>query len=79
MCVQPMRAASIASSLLTESPATVAKPSRRNAAARAAALRAEGYATVAGLDAAADPQAEARRLACRFFLTVAGPVALAPE
>ena len=48
-------------------------------AARAAALRAEGYATVAGLDAAADPQAEARRLACRFFLTVAGPVALAPE
>jgi ATP phosphoribosyltransferase regulatory subunit len=48
-------------------------------AARAAALRAEGYATVAGLDPEADPPAEARRLACPFFLTAAGPVALAVE
>jgi len=48
-------------------------------AARAAALRAEGYATVAGLDPDGAPQAEARRLACDFFLTPAGPAALATE
>ena len=48
-------------------------------AERAAALRAEGYATVAGLDPAADPQAEARRLACGFFLTEAGPAAVVAE
>ncbi len=49
------------------------------AAARAAALRAEGYATIAGLDPGADPQAEARRLACPFFLSATGPVALTAE
>jgi ATP phosphoribosyltransferase regulatory subunit len=49
------------------------------AAARAAALRAEGHATVAGLDQTADPAAEARRLACTFVLTEAGPVALTAE
>jgi ATP phosphoribosyltransferase regulatory subunit len=48
-------------------------------AARAAALRAAGYATVAGLDPAADPQAEAARLTCGFFLTAAGLAALAAE
>jgi ATP phosphoribosyltransferase regulatory subunit len=42
----------------------------------AAALRAEGYATVAGLDGTADARAEARRLACGFVLTAAGPAAL---
>ncbi len=49
------------------------------AAAGAAALRAEGYATVAGLEPAADPEAEARRLACPFILTAAGLAALATE
>ena len=47
--------------------------------ARAAALRAEGYATVAGLDPAADPAGEARRLSCAFLLAAAGPVALTAE
>jgi ATP phosphoribosyltransferase regulatory subunit len=46
---------------------------------RAAALRAEGYATVAALDPGADPAGEARRLACGFFLTASGPVALTAE
>ena len=36
--------------------------------ARAAALRAEGYATVADLSDGADPRAEARRLACTHIL-----------
>ena len=48
-------------------------------AARAAVLRAEGYATVAGLDPVADPAGEARRLGCPFFLTASGPVALTAE
>jgi ATP phosphoribosyltransferase regulatory subunit len=48
-------------------------------AARAAALRAEGYATVAGLDPVADPRAEARRLGCSFVLTAAGLAAVAAE
>jgi len=48
-------------------------------AARAATLRAEGYATVAGLDPTADPQSEARRLGCGFFLAAAGLAALAAE
>ncbi len=47
--------------------------------ARAAALRAEGYATVAALDPDTDPRAEARRLDCDFYLAAAGPVALAAE
>ena len=48
-------------------------------AARAAALRAEGYATVAGLDPATDSQCEARRLGCSFVLAATGPVALTAE
>ncbi len=48
-------------------------------AAAAAALRAEGYATVAALHPIADPAGEARRLACSFLLAAAGPVALTPE
>ena len=47
--------------------------------ARAAALRAEGFATVAALDPQEDAAAEARRLACSFCLGAAGPVALAAE
>jgi ATP phosphoribosyltransferase regulatory subunit len=49
------------------------------APAHAAALRAEGYATVAALEPGADPKAEACRLACRFLLTAVGPVALTAE
>ncbi|CAH2599674.1 ATP phosphoribosyltransferase regulatory subunit [Rhodovastum atsumiense] len=48
-------------------------------ATRAAALRAEGYATVAGLEAVADPAAEARRLACTHVLIAGGLTALAAE
>jgi ATP phosphoribosyltransferase regulatory subunit len=47
--------------------------------ARASALRAEGYATVAGLDPAADPGEEARRLGCQFILTAAGLAAVPAE
>jgi ATP phosphoribosyltransferase regulatory subunit len=36
--------------------------------AKAAALRGEGFATVAGLEPAADPPAEARRLGCTHLL-----------
>ena len=32
-------------------------------------LRAAGWATLAGLDVAADPKAEAKRLACSHLLT----------
>ena len=46
---------------------------------RAAVLRAEGYATVAGLDPTADPASEAHRLACGFVLAASGPVALTAE
>ena len=49
------------------------------AAATAAYLRAEGYATVAALEPGADPAGEARRLGCGFVLTASGPVALSAE
>ncbi len=42
------------------------------AAARGAELRAAGWVTVAGLDSAAEPKAEARRLACTHLLTAKG-------
>jgi len=45
--------------------------------AQAAALRARGFATVAGLDSAADPIAEARRLGCAFVLQDAEALAVA--
>jgi ATP phosphoribosyltransferase regulatory subunit len=48
-------------------------------AGQAAALRAEGYATVAALAPLDDDAAEARRLACTHVLTEGGLVALAPE
>jgi ATP phosphoribosyltransferase regulatory subunit len=42
----------------------------------AAALRGRGFATVAGLDAAGDPVAEARRLGCGFMMRDGEAVAL---
>jgi len=56
-------------------------PSRRlfvpfEAAARAAALRAEGWTTIAGLEPAADPRAEARRLGCTHLWDGQAPSAL---
>jgi ATP phosphoribosyltransferase regulatory subunit len=45
----------------------------------AQALRAEGYATVAGLGPAADPTAEARRLGCTHVLIEGALVSLAVE
>ena len=42
-------------------------------------LRAQGFATVAGLDPVADPAAEALRLACTHVLTPDGLVALEEE
>jgi ATP phosphoribosyltransferase regulatory subunit len=47
--------------------------------ARGAALREEGYATIAALATLADDEAEARRLACTHVLTEGGLVALVPE
>jgi len=49
------------------------------AAAHAIALRAEGYATVAGFVPVPDPAAEARRLACTHLLTDGGLAAVPPE
>jgi ATP phosphoribosyltransferase regulatory subunit len=49
------------------------------APAQAVALRAQGYATVAGLDPVPDPAAEARRLACTHVLTHGGLAAVAAE
>jgi ATP phosphoribosyltransferase regulatory subunit len=43
------------------------------------AIRAQGYATVAGLDPVADPLAEAARLGCTHVLTEGGLIALAAE
>jgi ATP phosphoribosyltransferase regulatory subunit len=40
--------------------------------ARGRELRAAGWATLAGLEAASDPKAEARRLACSHLLTPKG-------
>jgi ATP phosphoribosyltransferase regulatory subunit len=48
-------------------------------AASAAALRKQGYATVAALDPAADPAAEARRLSCTHLLSGDTLVAASPE
>ena len=47
--------------------------------AAGAKLRAEGYATVAALDPAADGAAEARRLGCSHILRDGAPAALAEE
>jgi ATP phosphoribosyltransferase regulatory subunit len=44
--------------------------------ARAAELRAEGFATVAALGAFADPRAEARRLLCTHILLDGGAAPL---
>ena len=55
-----------------------AEPRRRlylphgTAPARGRELRAAGWATLAGLEAATDPKAEARRLACSHLLTAKG-------
>jgi len=46
------------------------------AAARAHALREQGWKTVAGLEPVADTTAEARRMRCGFLLDDSGPVAL---
>jgi ATP phosphoribosyltransferase regulatory subunit len=48
-------------------------------AEQAAAMRAQGFATIAGLDPGADPRAEARRLACTHVLTDAGPASVIEE
>jgi ATP phosphoribosyltransferase regulatory subunit len=45
----------------------------------AAAIRAQGYATVAGLDPVSDPEAEAARLGCTHVLTEGVLCALAAE
>jgi ATP phosphoribosyltransferase regulatory subunit len=45
----------------------------------AAAIRAQGFATVASLDPVADPEAEAARLGCTHVLTESGLVALSAE
>jgi ATP phosphoribosyltransferase regulatory subunit len=69
--------------LLRAAPPRTAKPRVYLAAgcvpAQAVALRAQGFATVAGLDPVADPAAEARRLACTHVLTDAGLAAVLPE
>jgi ATP phosphoribosyltransferase regulatory subunit len=69
--------------LLRAAPARTVKPRVYLAAgcvpAQAVALRAQGFATVAGLDPVADPAAEARRLACNHVLTDAGLAAVSPE
>jgi ATP phosphoribosyltransferase regulatory subunit len=69
--------------LLRAAPARTVKPRVYLAAgcvpAQAVALRAQGFATVAGLDPVADPAAEARRLACNHVLTDAGLAAVLPE
>jgi len=49
------------------------------APAQAIALRAQGYATVAGLDPVPDPATEARRLDCSHLLTDRGLSAVAPS
>ena len=49
------------------------------AVAAGAKLRAEGYATVAALDPAADGVAEARRLGCSHIVRDGAPAALAEE
>jgi ATP phosphoribosyltransferase regulatory subunit len=48
-------------------------------ASAGAALRAQGYATVAGLDPDAAPESEARRLLCSHICTAAGLAAVEPE
>jgi ATP phosphoribosyltransferase regulatory subunit len=48
-------------------------------ASAGAALRAQGYATVAGLDPEAAPEHEARRLLCSHICTAGGLAAVAPD
>ncbi len=70
--------------VLRAAPARVARPrvfvpAMNGTPLDASAIRAQGYATVAGLDPEADPQAEAARLGCTHVLTEGGLHALTAE
>jgi ATP phosphoribosyltransferase regulatory subunit len=70
--------------VLRAAPARVARPrvfvpAMTGAPLDASAIRAQGYATVAGLDPEVDPTAEAVRLGCTHVLTEGGLHPLAAE